>query len=406
MISFFFLFSSIIFYYMISIRTKDYLHPLGVGIFLWFFAAGIANVNSLYDVGIQKNISLKTNFVVFFSGIFFIFPFLFSYKLNKAVFNEKKIYFGLHYKFFLNLLIILSLLNFLLRFNSVLFSPPFFNIDSVVDVKSIVPPALPIINLFDVLTPFLAALCLFELYFSYNLNRSRRILLIGFVLFSAMLSIFYKVSRGELVIVILAFIYFYSIPRNFKFSLKYFSIFSSLIFSFLYLGVSRISNESRVSTQFGDGFFNVVLSQLYTYIAMNFQNLNTLVNSNFAPTYFWGAGKFILYPFFKEDYENNLVGLTDFNTDFFNAKTYLYYFINDMGVFGAFLYSLIIGLIIQSVYNLSVRNIKFFVLIACLLKPIIFMFFGNYFFGDNILFLPYLFVFILILMMKTVSFNK
>jgi len=406
MISFLFLFSSIFFYYIISIKTKDYLHPLGIGIFLWFFTAGIANISSLYDAGIQQNISLETNCIVYLSGIFFIFPFVFSYRLNKLVFEEKKIYFGLQYKVFFNTLLIFSFLNFLLRFKLVLLNPPFFNLDGVIDIKSIVPPALPIINLFDVLTPFLAVFCLFELFFSSSLKRSRIILLVCFILFSIILSVFYKVSRGELVIIILAFIYFYSLPRKFKFSLKYFTISSILVFSFIYLGVSRISNESRVSTQFGDGFLNIIFSQIYTYIAMNFQNLNALINSNFTPTYFWGGMKFILYPFFKADYESNLVGLTDFNTDFFNAKTYLYYFINDMGVLGAFLYSLVIGLVIQSIYNVSVRNIKFFVFLACLLKPIAFMFFGNYFFGDNIIFLPYLFIFLLILMLRTAHFSK
>ena len=407
MIPFIFLFNAIIFYYIISIKTKDYLHPLGVGIFVWFFTAGISNISSLYDISIQQNISLKTNFIVFLSGVFFIFPFIFSFRLNKSVFQNFKIYFGLPYRLFFNTLLIFSFLNFLLRFNSVLFNPPFFNTAAgVLDIKSLVPPALPILNLFDVLTPFLAIFCIFELFFSSFLSHSRKVLLNLFILFSVVVSVFYEVSRGELVIVILAIIYLYSIPKYFKFSLKYFVLSSIFLFSILYLGISRISNESRVSTHFGEGLLNNIFSQIYTYIAMNFQNLNMLVNSNFTPTYFWGGMKFILYPFFKDDYEKNIIGLTDFNVEFFNAKTYLYYFVNDLGVAGALIYSLFIGFIIQSIYNLSVKNIKFFVFIACLLKPILFMFFGNYFFGDNINFLPYIFVLVLILMMRTVRLSS
>lgn len=398
-----FIFSAILFYYVISIKTKDYLHPLGLGVLLWFLTAGLSNINVLFDSNLQKNITLKTNIVIFLSGIFFIIPVFFSKKLNKNVFITHRIKFDLNYRVLFNILMILSIISFIIRFNSVLFYPPFLYVDdSVFDLKSVIPPALPGINLFDVLTPFLAVLCLFELLCSYSVSKKRKITLIFFILYSVCVSIFYKVSRGELIILLLAFVYLYSTSRKINFTLKRGVMVSSLVFLFVYLGVSRIPSESRVSTQFGDGFLNMVFSQIYTYIAMNFQNLNTLINSNFEYTYFWGAGKFIIYPFFKSEYDSNFIGLTDHSTEFFNAKTYIYYFYNDLGLLGALLYSLIIGCLVQFFYNLSITNIKFFSFVACLLKAIFFMFFGNYFFGDNIIFIPYILILILILMMRQV----
>ncbi|MFP0552808.1 O-antigen polymerase [Acinetobacter baumannii] len=406
MVTIFFIISSLFFHYLVSRKTRDYLHPLGLGIFFWFFTAGISNISALYDANIQQNLSSQTNILIFLSGIFFIIPVFFSRQLNKEIFTKYKIFFGLKYRIFFNIFLFLSLVSFYLRFNDVLLNPPYFNVEDAFDVKSAVPPALSGVNLFDVFTPFLAVLCVFELFFSINLTKFRKLLLILFIIFSVIVSVLYKVSRGELIIFILAFIYLYCTSREIKFSLKPAILVTIFLSSFIYLGVSRIPSESRVSTQFGDGFLNIVFSQIYTYVAMNFQNLNTLVNSNHEFTYIWGGLKFILYPFFKSDYENNFVKLTDYNTEFFNAKTYIYYFFNDLGFIGALIYSLIIGAIIQYFYNLSTKNIKFFAFIACLLKAIFFMFFGNYFFGDNIIFLPYIFSIFLILMMRTVALNK
>ncbi len=198
-------------------------------------------------------------------------------------------------------------------------------------------------------------------------------------------------------------IYIFLIPRKITLGFKQLMMVMLPMALLLYIGAMRISETSRASTQFGDGMANSLFSQIYTYVAMNFQNLNLLINSSFEPTYIWGGLKFILKPFFGTYYDSNSMGFTDYEVGFFNAKTFIYYFYNDLGLAGVILYSFIIGLLLQIIYNKTSSNIKYCLLQACFMKAIVFMLFGNYFFGEFVLIIPYLIVLFLLLLIRKVE---
>lgn len=368
-------------------------------------AAALSNVTSLYDSSLQIPLSFETNLAIFLAGISFTIPILFSRKIDKNEFTIQKLYFGFGYKAFYNFFIMLSVLAFVIRFKSELLTPPLFYGTSF-DLKQSVPDALPGLNFADIAIPFLAIIAFWEYKNSINISSYRKLFLILYMLFSVVSLLVYKVSRGEFVVVMLGIIYLIIIPKRIFIRLKYLLIISFFASLFFYVGSLRISESSRVSTQFGSGNINILLSQIYTYIAMNFQNLNTLVNSNFEPTYFWGGFKFFLKPFFGAAYERNEVGLTDYTTLFFNAKTFIYYFYNDLGLAGVIIYPLVIGFAMQLLYNSGVQKVKYFVVIACLMKPILFMFFGNYFFGEFVLLIPYIMILILALNVKTIYVKR
>lgn len=392
-------------YLICYIKSRDILHPLGIGALLWFLTVSISSITSLYDPSLQVPISLETNIALFLAGISFSLPVLLSKEIKKDRFRMQEFHFGIYYRLIYNFFVLLSICAFLIRFHGELLSPPLI-FSTGFDLKQSVPIAVPYINFADLATPFLAILSIWELKESKSCSIRRRVILLGYVLFCIVSLLVYKVSRGEFVIFMLGVLYIIVIPRSIIVRFRYLVIVAAFAALFFYIGSLRISEESRVSTQFGSGGINILFSQLYTYIAMNFQNLNNLINSNFEPTYIWGGLKFLLKPFFSSAYETNEIGLTDYTVLFFNAKTYIYYFYNDLGLAGVIFYSLIIGCGLQLVYNISVNNTKYFVLIACFMKPIIFMFFGNYFFGEFVILIPYFMVLILILNVKSLSVGR
>lgn len=393
---------AIVFYLLIYVKSKDALHPLAIGVFIWFLTASLSNVQQFYDDSLQDIISPLTNFCIFISGFSFSLPFLLSKKLDKSQFKMQALYYTGFYKLLFNIVILVSLVAFLIRFNSIILTPPLL-FGSSADLKNTVPQAIPFLNYFDIATPYLALLCFFELRYSINFSKTRKKLLIFYIGYAVISALLYKVSRGEFLIFVLGFLYLLFIAKKISFNFTRIFIVLSLVSLFLYVGALRISEGSRVSTQFGDGGLNIILSQIYTYVAMNFQNLNILVNSNLEPTYIWGSLKFFLKIFFNGLYEKNNIDLTDYTTSFFNAKTFIYYFYNDLGVAGIIIYPLIIGLILQLIYNKAAKDIKYYLLLACLMKAIIFMFFGNYFFGELVLLVPYLIALLFISMIVTVS---
>lgn len=395
MISVIFLLLAICFYLIIYTKSQDLLHPLGIGVFLWFLAASLSNEETLFDSYLQVALDINTNIAIFLGGFFFAIPFVYSKKIDKKTFVFQRYNFTKSYRYLFNFFALLSFIAFTVRFHNSLFTPPLL-FGTTTDLKESVPDAVPIINFADVSIPFLALLCVFELKYSVKISTIRKFNLVSYILFCVIATLIYKVSRGEFLAFALGCIYIFLISKKISINFKQLIIICVFFAIFFYIGALRISGESRVSTQFGEGQQSMVLSQIYTYIAMNFQNLNSLIISTLEPTYIWGSLRFFLKPFFSEYYDKNTVGLTDYYTLFFNAKTFLYYFYNDLGMSGVIIYPLIIGSLLQGLYNKSVVNIKYFVLIACFMKAIVFLFFGNYFFGELVIMMSYIIVFIIL----------
>lgn len=402
MISIAFFIIALVLYSLIVLKTKDIIHPLGIGIVFWYFSASLSTVDILYDHQLQSELSLETLSAILLAGVFFVAPFVFSKKIDKNNFSFQRFDFNLFYRVFFNFIVALSVVAFFMRFGVMLTNPPLLS-GAGSDLKSLVPNAPPLLNFIDVSMPYIALAALFELKYSYRQGRVRKYFLLSYVFFSIVVALVYEVSRGEFLVFMLGAIYIFLIPRKITLGFKQLMMVMLPMALLLYIGAMRISETSRASTQFGDGMANLLFSQIYTYVAMNFQNLNLLINSSFEPTYIWGGLKFILKPFFGTYYDSNSMGFTDYEVGFFNAKTFIYYFYNDLGLAGVILYSFIIGLLLQIIYNKTSSNIKYCLLQACFMKAIVFMLFGNYFFGEFVLIIPYLIVLFLLLLIRKVE---
>ena len=164
------------------LKSRDILHPLGIGVLLWFLAASLSNVTSFYDRTLQSPISVETNIAILLAGISFTLPIFLSSKINKDRFIQQQLYFGMTYKFFYGFFIILSIMAFILRFKNELFSPALFY-GSGFDLKQSVPDALPILNFADISIPFLAIISFWELKNSAKCSIGRRFVLLLFIFF-------------------------------------------------------------------------------------------------------------------------------------------------------------------------------------------------------------------------------
>lgn len=395
-------FMAIFFYGLAFMKSRDAFHPIGVGSLIWFLAASLSSYTPLYDPALQIALSEKTHTVITLSGMMFFLPVLFSKKINKKHLITSKIYFTDTYKIIFNSILIVVSIAFLLRFGKNIFSPVILG-SSVNDLKENVPAAIPFINYADIFTPFAAIICYSEIRYSITLTQPRKFFLIGFILFSIVVSICYKVSRGDFFVFALGVIYLYITTHKTNFSIKRIALIGSFFLISMCMALYRIPEDSRASTQFGNSFYDIIFSHIYTYIAMNFQNLNMLVNFHFEPTLFLGTMKFFLKYFFVKNHEIKNLGIIDFSTSFFNAKTYLYYFYHDLNFFGILIYPLIISFILLLFYNFSMTQAKYIIFISFFMKAVFFMFFGNYFFGELVIIFPYMVLFVIILTLKSVS---
>ncbi|MNF82608.1 hypothetical protein D3C84_649170 [compost metagenome] len=211
-----------------------------------------------------------------------------------------------------------------------------------------------------------------------------------FIVFSLTTIIFYKISRGELLIIILGWLYL--IYYKYRFSLaKMLSVVVCIIIVFLLFTYLRLSTGGMVASYLGDGAASYI-SPIYTYVAINFENFNKLtLSEGFNYTYYLSSLKFIIYPFYPELYNSKYSDIKDFNTLFFNAKPFIYYFYHDLGLFGVALYSSLISSLVSLFYLVSKRDVRYSLMLSFMQKAIFFLFFGNYFFGEMVIFFPYVF---------------
>ncbi|WP_219894372.1 O-antigen polymerase [Photobacterium damselae] len=385
---------SILSYCFICKRNDDFIHPLGLGCFCWFLFAALGSYEPLYVTGLQSSWLFKTHLCIFFSGVFLsLVPIIFNVK-NRSKLNLK-LNITNKYKYVSNLLYFFCIIAFLIRFQSVLLSPPFFSSGGG-DLKQLIPKAIVGLQYVDLLTPFLAILTMFELFFLDNISKKRKLFLICFFIFTIVNIVFYKCSRGDLIVILLPFLYFY----NLKFKLKIhiaLMFFSIIIIIFIYIASVRISALSLVNNYWGDTSNNYmsIFSSIYTYTALNFENFNKLVITHHDYTGFQAVLGSLLKPFLS------LVNISNINivsneTLFFNAKTYMYNFYYDLGLFGVVFYSLLISLFVNYIYSLSRSDLRYCLIVAFMYKACVFLFFGNYFFDEMVVMFPYLISFIIV----------
>lgn len=136
-----------------------------------------------------------------------------------------------------------------------------------------------------------------------------------------------------------------------------------------------------------------VLSSLYSYTGINFENLNKLTKA--GPNWtvfirsFYGILQTIgLERFFPEKPKQITV--------FLNACPIVYDFYDDFWLIGVVLYSSFFSYILKHIYRKCNKNIEWCILLAALQKPIWVVFFGNYFWGYRIILFPFVISWLLI----------
>lgn len=397
---------AIILYYSIYLKTKDRLNPIGLGVVTWLLLAAFASYPPLYDYSLQVELATETHIAIVIAAIFYAIPAVFS-KRNypKKLYNNWErsyLYFSQAYYIVINFVALLSVFTFFIRFSGSINDPALLSSANVSDLKLGLPKGIPVLHYFEYLTPCIALVFIFELKMNEVINKKRRLVILLYIFFTFVSLFLYKVSRDDALILLtgwVCIIYYTSMIKGKK--IKFLRFLSVVAFSLIIvaaLGLIRMSDESRVSTHFESANF-VLFSQFYTYIAFNFQNLNSLVVSEFDHTGVWAVWRFILDYFYSGDYKYQF-NIIDHQVLFFNAKTFIYYFYHDLGLFGVALYSFVIGFFVQLIYGALYRDLRFLIMLSFFIKPIMFMFFGNFFFVEFILFFPYIFSFLILFFIK------
>lgn len=392
-----FLFLAIGSYCIPYLLTKDKLHPCGILCFSWFVVASVSLSPFLSHNNYHYNWAIETYLAVILTGLGILLP-VYIFR-GKVGLGQSRIHINANFKLILNVLIMLSIISFAIRFYGVLLSPPFFNLESnqTSDLKHYVPSAIAGFNYFELLIPFLSLACCFEL--SHSPKKKRKIILIIYISFSIAYSLFYLVSRGTLLVILFGCLYLY-VRRKKPSFIKIALALLTTACLFTFIAVLRINSGSMVFEYLGGDYFKF-FSPIYTYTALSMENLNKLILSQeLEYTYFLYSLKFILWPFFSNVYEVGEFNILEYQTFFFNSKPFIYGFYHDAGLVGVLLISFFIGSILSFIHRLSCKNGKYVLLIMFLQKAVFCAFFGNYFFGETTLFFPYVIGFILCLSLQ------
>ncbi|MDD2384936.1 MAG: O-antigen ligase [Sulfurospirillaceae bacterium] len=403
MFSFILLITGFFMYISLYKITKDKLNPQAIFLLLWYLPSALSSMDFLYNHSLQRIWNTEMMLVIYLSGVAFYIPSILL--AEKAADNLKnKIYYSKMYKSIFNFLMIMSIIAFIIRFKSTGFEMVFFSDAS--DKKSLVPLAIPFINYFELMIPYLGIMAFFELHMNSTLGYIRRNILISFFIFSTIIySLLFSVSRGGLLISILAIIYFYNRKKYFTWK-KIFLFLSILLIAIVSFSFIRLGQGSSVFLLFGDDILSMVFSSVYSYIAFNYENLHQLIRADIPMSGVWYSWKFLLKPFFYNEYELNSFNLCNYDTLFFNARTYLYPFYHDLHFAGILLYPFLLGLFLSLIVKFSNKNILYLLLVMALQKSIFFTAFGNYFFGELVIFFPFLVVFIIIFFNKKLRVGR
>lgn len=375
-------------YLFLASRTRDLLAPSALLCLFWFGAASLADVSTLKDPSLQRPWEFETYAAVYLCGLSMFTAGLLQGRQGtvQPIRSEPSALF----RHATTALMLLSIAAVAARLYVFGFSLERLILDfGGVDLKADME-AIPGVFYFEIMTPFLCLCAMFELSASSRMSKFRRTALIFYVLYAVLAyCVILSASRGTLLVILTGGLYLYTQNGRLR-VVHLLSIAGLFIAAMSGLSFLRMSSEAMSNSFLGEGLLMTFLSPIYTYVAFNFENFNSLVRADLHPTYVLYALKFVLWPIFKFDYESGAIRLTEFETLFFNARTFLYPFYHDLGLIGCVLYPALLSLLLTLLRNSIARNPGRVILLMGLQKPIWFTFFGNYFFGELSVFVPLL----------------
>lgn len=384
------LFTAALMAYLILVyRTRDPLAPSALLCLFWFGAASLAEVAALKDHSLQRPWEFETYVAVYLCGLSMFAPGLLQRRQRtvQPFHCEPSVMF----RHLTALLMWLSLAAVAARLYVFGFSLERLILEfGGVDLKTELSDAIPGVHYFEIMTPFLCLSAMFELSANKRMSKFRRMALISYVLYAVLIyCTILSASRGTLLVILAGGLYLIAQKARLRFA-HLLSIGALIVAGMSGLSFIRMSPESMVNSFLGDDLLFTALSPIYTYVAFNFENLNSLIRADIQPTYVLYSLKFLLWPFFKSYYESGAIVLTNFDTLFFNARTFLYPFYHDLGLIGCLIYPGLISLFLTHLRNSIAKKPERVILLMGLQKPIWFAFFGNYFFGELVILIPLL----------------
>ena len=362
-------------YVKMYLKTKDKLNPFGIVCLSWCFLGAVASLHlswmeSMWTAEMYMIVMLFP-FLVFQSG---------SRKTGRIT-NEKLQYieFSSCYILLTRALFIICLACALLEWNKNGFSITLSN--GAADAKSELQ-TIPVIHYGTIYFPYCAICSLFELIYKKKKKFLTVVYLLGTIAINILYALFVGASRGTLLIIFCAFVYLFL--RKYSISLKWIIILvAGMVLAFVAISQKRIYSGSLVY-QVVKG--HPIVSSIYGYTALNFENLNRLTQR--GPKY-----TIILMTYGGFMQLLGLDGLYELPeyimTYFFNANTICYDFYEDLGLLGVIINTLVIFGFVRIIYKKSVKDRRYLLMMSVMQKAIWMVFFGNYFTIYRVMLFPY-----------------
>jgi oligosaccharide repeat unit polymerase len=383
------------FYIYFFKKTHDSLNPIGIFLLVWCFTAAVSN---LYLNPLQEKWNYVMIFVVISSALAVFSAGLIVIHQKTNIPPKKDIIITNTFKIMTRIIFLISLLCVFIEWKQSGYILPGLDFSSNGSDKKALIKGIPFIHYGSILMPFCGIFAFFELKHSkesklYNLM----VIFISVVFYSFMFSI----SRGTLIGLFLSFLFIqhHKKPISIK---RLFILFSIIISVFVGMSFLRIPKGSLVFQMVNGNDLFIYFSPVYSYIAFNFENLLKLINSDHSYTFF----QYSLLPLWDLMGFREELNITMYDTEFFNARTYLYAFYHDMGIIGTIIFPFLIGFVVSVFYKKMQFDPNYVLLLAVLQKAIVMAFFGNYFFAELVIIWPYVITFILLLSLKyKIKFN-
>lgn len=369
----------IVYYYFFYKRTKDLLNPIGIMLIVWCLASGLS---TLYLAPLQTKWNFEMYFIVIGSSFAIFLAGYMIIPKSKNTINLEKLKISNTFILTTRIIFLISFICFLLewRYNSYIL--PGLSISSNnIDLKSQIV-AIPVLHYGVIILPYCAMFAFYELKVEKRIKIIPIVIIFVSLVFYAFL---FQMSRGTILLIILGIVYIQHIFRPFKLKTILFLSFLCLIF-FIFMATLRLAQGSLVFTTLGEGTVMKLISPVYTYVAYSFENLNKLVHSVNEFSFFNSS----LKPIWDITGFKEYLTFEEYDTLFFNSRTYLYGYYDDIGFIGTIIFPFLIGIFVSYFYKKSQTKPVYSLMIAVLLKAMIVMFFGNYFFSSFIMIWPFI----------------
>lgn len=384
---FFLLLLGVAFYANMVSKTKDKLNPFGVVCITWCTLAGIASLHLSW---------LESSWPFAMYVVVLLFPCLVflcgNFSKNTKISSDK-----LYFISFSNGFIVLTRALFIICFICAILEWRNNGFALALGTEATDAKAtfstIRIIHYGSIYLPYCAINSLFELFYRKKKKMKTLFYLVFTIIFNIFYILFVCASRGSLLIIICAFVYLFLR----KYGIPFYSIFlmvGVILIGFIAVSKVRIFSGSLVYDVIHN---HPVISSVYGYTMLNFENLNKLITRGSS----YSIIRYTYGGFLQLLGLNRLFSEPEYiTTYFFNANTICYDFYEDLGMTGIVINTLLLFGIIKRWYGKSLMDRRYLLLIAVMQKAIWTTFFGNYFTIYRVMLFPFLVTGIVIYSMR------